>query len=183
MTAVAGQQLHVVYAAGWSVPIPMPRFTDGPHEGEFVGWLNKNKPPMNSRERAWKWRAIKDWRLAAKLAYRAAGIPPDLMLPRVLFQHELRFSTNSGQETPNYEPTIAPIVDALQPETSGLHTNPKTKARVPFVDYGWGVIPRDNFRHIMRGEELPIGPTLGRKNPVKGLVIVHLKPIPPLAPH
>jgi hypothetical protein len=158
----------------------MPVHHEGPDAGQLVGWLSLNKLPVGAKAHARHWRARRAWRLAGKLAYQRARLPRGL--DRVYVEVEFRFARRQRRLNPsNFELTVKPIIDALQPEVTGMRRNPKTKKLVPFVDYGWGVIPEDTQQHVVRGPEMAIGEPLGPKNPIKGMVILHIKPLPPEA--
>lgn len=179
MSAPARRPAPATIAEGWRIEIPMPDHgPDAPARlrGKPVGWLNLNKLTGGVRANQDRWWAKKAWRLAAYLAYQQARLPRGL--PCVYIEVEFRFPDRTHRDPSNYELTVKPIIDALQPEKSGVRYNPAKKRRLPFVDKGWGVIPGDDPRYVVRGPELAIGEPLGRTNPVKGMVILHIKPFP-----
>lgn len=180
MTSPARRPVPAAIAEGWSVPIEMPH-----HDGTVtrskrwkpVGWLSLNNLPDTVTKRIYHNKAKQAWLLAAVAALRRARIPRDL--GRVYVEIEFRFTEDHQQEPSNYELTVKPIIDAFKPERSGIRYNPGKRRREPFVDHGYGLVPDDKQRYVVRGPELPIGPYLGRKNPIKGMVILHIKPLPP----
>ncbi len=167
-------------ADSWRVEIPMPvHGPDAPAalRGEPAGWLSLNNLPVGTKSISRFWRAKKAWRLAARDAYRRHRVPQGL--DRIYLVVEFRFPVRNKNLNPsNYEPTVKPIIDALQPEKTGMRRNPKTKKLAPFVDYGWGVVPDDAQRHVVRGPELLVGEPLGRTSPIKGMVIITITPFP-----
>lgn len=175
MSAPAHRPTPHPLAEGWRVEIPMPVFPDGRQRGEPVGWLNLNKLTGGVRGAQQRWRVKKQWREAAYAAYRAHRLPRGL--DRIYLQVEFRFPDKVRRDPANYELTIKPIIDALQPERCGVRYNPAKKRREPFVDKGWGVVPGDDPRYVVRGPELAIGEPLGRGNPIKGMVILHITPM------
>jgi hypothetical protein len=180
MTEPAGRRAPTVLAEGWRIEIPMPvHGPDAPSRlrGKPVGWLSLNKLAGGVRAAQDRWWVKKAWRLAACLAYQRHRLPRGL--PRIYIEVEFRFSDRTRRDPSNLELTVKPIVDALQPERSGIRYNPAKKRREPFVDKGWGVIPGDDPRYVVRGAEMEIGEPLGRTNPIKGMVILHIKPLPP----
>lgn len=177
MTAVpAFRPAPSLLAEGWRVEIPMPVFPDGKDRGKPVGWLNLNAIGTGARGAIKINKAKKQWRIAAALAYKKHRVPQNLGAIYVLVG--FRFSDRRHRDPSNYELTIKPVIDALQPQKSGIRYNPALKKQAPFVDHGWGVVPGDDPRFVTRGPELQVGDPLGTKNPVKGMVIVHIFPMP-----
>ena len=156
----------------WRVEVPMPVHVDGRLAGKPVGWLNLNDLGVGSRAALARWKAKKAWRVAATDALRRARVPQGLA--RIGLTVEFRFRDRIRRDPGNYELTVKPVVDALQPQVTGMRRNPRTKVLAPFVDHGHGVIPGDDPRYLVRGEELAVGVPLGRKNPVQGMVVLHI---------
>lgn len=160
---------------GWlRVEILMPVFDAGKRAWKPVGWLSMNNLPSTATEKIWWDKAKAAWRRAAYNAYLKAHVPVDC--GRIEVRIEFRFTEERGQEPSNYELTVKPIIDALQP-LKQYRQRTKTGHRL-VIELGVGVIPRDDQRHLVRGPELPKGPPLGKKNRIKGMVIVHIKPLP-----
>jgi len=82
----------------------------------------------------------------------------------------------------NYELTVKRCIDALQPMRSYVRKHSKTKKPELVIELGVGVVEGDDPRYVVRGPEMPVGLPLGTKNPVKGMVILHIYPLPPERP-
>ncbi len=158
----------------------MPLFTEGRNRGKPVGWLNLNDVGGGVRAAIGRDKQKKEWRLAAKLAYQHHRLPRGL--ERIFVTIEFRFPDKLHRDPSNYELTVKPCIDALQPEKSGIRYNPGLRRQAPFVEHGWGVVAGDDPRFVVRGPEMAVGEPLGRRNPIKGMVIVHIKPLPALEP-
>lgn len=176
MTAPAGRRAAAITASEWRVEIEMPVHVDGRDRGKPVGWLTLNKIQGGVWGAIGRWRAAKAWRIAAYDAYKRAKLPRGLRC--VYVEVEFRFPDRTRRDLPNFELTVKPVIDALQPEKSGMRYNPHLKRKAPFVDKGWGVIPGDDRRYLIRGPELPPGEPLGRQNPIKGMIILHITHLP-----
>lgn len=158
---------------GWlRVEIPMPVFESGADQGKPVGWLSLNKLPNTVREQIKQKKIAKLWRQAAYNAYLKHRVPTGL--DRIYVQIEYRFAENHGQEPSNFERTVKPIIDALQPMRR-YHRKTRKGLRL-VIELGAGVIPTDAQRHLVRGHELLVGEPLGKTNRVQGMVILYIKP-------
>lgn len=176
MTRPATQADPTVLGEDWiRVEIPMPVFDDGPRQWQPVGWLNSNNLPDTVRKKIIWDEAKALWRRAAYNAYVRARVPTGV--DRIEVRIEFRFLENHDQEPSNYEFTVKPIIDALQPLKSYPQKKRKGGTRL-VIELGAGVIPRDSQRHLVRGPELPVGAPLGKNSRVKGMVIVHIRPLP-----
>ncbi len=170
-------------AAGvWRVEIVMPCWDTGKHRGEPVGWLSMNNLP-DDRWAKIKWgKAKKLWRLAAFEAIVAARVPRHL--PRIHLDVEIRTPINNIKDPANLELTLKPIIDALGPERIYEQKVMKTvrygrqtvtvPTRRTVAEIGRGVIPGDDPRYLQRSETT-FGRSLGRKNPIKGVVILTIR--------
>lgn len=147
---------------GWTVVIDMPLF------GE---WLNLNT--IHQMHWGRRWSGQRAWRKAAYDALSRKRLPKGL--GRVRVQVELRFTDRRVRDVSNFEPTLKPIIDALQPQKVTTSTDKKGRKRT-VVELGVGLIPGDDKRYLDRPEAI-IGEPLGRKNPVKGQVILHITPL------
>jgi hypothetical protein len=176
MTNPAARRSPVALAEGWTVEIPMP--VD--RKGHPVGWVS-----LNGREH-WreKHRRTQAWRIAARDAYAAHRLRRGL--DHVYIEIVFRFPDRRHRDPSNFEATAKPIIDALQPQKTSIIRDketgkPKLKKGGRFEtreDIGWGVVPGDDPRYITRGPEMPVGEPLGRDHPVKGMVIITIKPFP-----
>lgn len=152
---------------GWRIEVPMP----GCKIGHPVGWLSQNRPATSAREGIRHSKVRKAWRLASFNACQR--VPTGL--GRIHVTVELRFPDKIRRDPPNFEPTIKPVIDALSPMSHYVIQKGKRKGeRVELV--GRGVIPDDNPKFLARGETI-IGEPLGRTNPIKGIVILHILPL------
>jgi hypothetical protein len=167
---------------GWVVSIDMPRFETGKRSGELTGWLDMNKPPDTTRKKIEHTEIRRLWRQAAKVAYARKRLPRRT-LDRVFVLVQFQFRVGDGKhDQPNLEPTLKPIMDALQPERVVVirKKNPRT-GRVELdtqVHLGWGVIPDDGDEHLVRGQQQPKLPPLDRNSPIGGRVVLHIIPFP-----
>jgi hypothetical protein len=161
---------------GWTrVEIPMPVFDSGRRQWQPVGWLSLNKLPKRAQDSIWWDKAKTLWRRAAYNAYLKARVPTGLN--RIEVRVQFRFAEENGQEPSNYEPTIKPIIDALQKQKQ-YRQRTRSGAWRLVVELGVGVIPTDGRKHLRRGPEMPVGDLLGKDNRVPGMVIVYIRPIP-----
>lgn len=150
---------------GWRVEIAMP-FT---RKGLPVGWLTLNRHLHRQVEA----RIAREWRLAAVQAFQVHRVPRDL--GRIYVQEEVRTIIRNDKDPGNWEPTLKPCIDALTPG----RTYASRRARKGWVhEPGWGVIPADDPAH--RVSPRPIfGEPLGRNSRVRGMVVLHIYPLPP----
>jgi hypothetical protein len=159
--------------ATWSVEIPLPIGAD---------WMNLNKPPRHRGEQIRRNALKKNLRRLAFDALADAHVQQEL--GRVRVQVELRFVDRRTRDVSNFEPTIKPIIDALQP-TRKYRREVTTKiggrtVKVPEIvtEWGWGVIAGDDRRYLDRPEPI-IGEPIGRGTGRKGVVILHITPLVP----
>jgi hypothetical protein len=157
----------------WSVEIPLPIGAD---------WLSLNRPPRH------KYDEIKHNALKANLrrltfeALRDANVQQEL--GRIRVQVELRFATQRTRDVSNFEPTLKPMIDALQPTRRYKRVKKKKigKRTVPVeevvTELGWGVIAGDDQRYLERPEPV-IGELIGRGTGRKGIVIFHITALVP----
>lgn len=178
MTAPADRSAATALAEddGWiRVEVPMPVFEDGARQWQPVGWLSLNNLPKRARDRI-RWDQAKAlWRRAAYNALRKARVPTGLN--RIEVRVQFRFAEESGQEPPNYEPTVKPIIDALQKQKQYPQRTRRDGTRL-VIELGVGVVPTDGRQHVTRGPEMPVGEPLGKHSRVQGMVIVYIRPIP-----
>lgn len=92
----------------------------------------------------------KEWRVAAYVYARAAGLPRGL--DRVRITAVLHFATRRGRDEANYHATLKPIVDGLGPDRSRI-----TKAGKKVFAPGWGLITDDTPDHL-DGPHITIAP-------------------------
>lgn len=149
-------------------------------KGRPVGWLSLNNRGHWSRRH----RVTKAWRTAACEAYKRHRLPRGL--DHVYVEVEYRFPDRLTRDPSNFEGTAKPVIDALQPyKTTVVRDKDTGKPKVKNgkietkEEPGWGVVAGDDPRYVTRGPEMPVGEPLGRANPVKGLVIITVKPLPP----
>jgi hypothetical protein len=114
---------------------------------------------------------------AAAAAYERAALPKGL--GRIYVEVVFRFPDLIRRDPDNYSATVKPTIDALQPRKVRHVQNKKTGKLEIRVDAGWGVIPADDPRYVVRGPEQPVGEPLGRDNPCKGVITVRIVPLPP----
>lgn len=147
---------------GWTVVIDKPF---------GVEWLNLNTVHK------WHWRRRWDsqraWRKAAHGALSRKRLPKGL--GRIRVEVELRFPDRITRDASNYQPTIKPIIDALQPQKV-TWSEKKNGKKEPVVHLGVGLIPGDDKRYIDQPEPT-IGEPLGRNNHLKGQVILRITPL------
>lgn len=161
---------------GWiRVEIPMPVFDSGSRQWQPVGWLSLNNLPERARDRIWWDKAKALWRRAAYNAYLKARVPTGLN--RIEVRVQFRFAEEHGQEPPNYEPTVKPIIDALQKQKQ-YRRRTRSGAWRLVVEMGVGVVPTDGRQHLRRGAELPVGEPLGKDHRIQGMVIVYIRRLP-----
>lgn len=165
---------------GWVVAIDMPRFEDGERAGELVGWLQMNKPPTSTRQKIQHTEIRRLWRQAAKAAYGRQKVRRNL--GRVYVLVEFQFADNIKRDQPNFEPTVKPIIDALQPQrVVPIKKKNKRTGRIELstqVHLGWGVVPDDADEWVVRGPQQPKLPPLGRDSHIGGRVVLHIIPFP-----
>lgn len=166
---------------GWVAPVCMPRFEKrGPKYGQLVGWLTTNNIATTARGRMEQSEIRRLWRQAAFLAYARFGVPKNL--GRIFIQFEFQFAVgDSRYDQPNMEMTVKPITDALTPDRKVVVKKKKRGGGFTLDTQhhiGWGVVPDDSDRWVIRGQQLPKLPLLGRGDPVGGRVIVHVIPFP-----
>ncbi len=169
---------------GWTVAVDMPRFEDGKKVGQLTGWLDSNNPPTTTRQRIEHGEIRRLWRQAAKVAYARARLPRNL--DRIFLLVQFQFADARPRDQANFEPTLKPVIDALQRERIVVvrKTNPKT-GRVTLdtqTHLGWGVIPNDGDEHLVRGQQQPKLPPLGKHSTVGGRVVLHIIPFPRTTP-
>lgn len=152
---------------GWRVEVTMPVFG----VGVPVGWQSLNKLPTTVRDKI-RWDAARrEWRQAAYAAIITAQVPRNL--GRISATIELRFPDRTVRDPANFEPTIKPVIDAFGPQR--VRRSPQKKKDFGIVvELGRGVIPGDDPRYLTRPNPI-IGPPLGRQNPIKGVIIVHVQ--------
>jgi hypothetical protein len=157
----------------WSVEIPLPIGAD---------WLSLNRPSRHKYEDIKRNALKKNLRRLAFDALAAARIPQELGRIQVLV--ELRFVDRRVRDVSNFEPTIKPIIDALQPTRRYMR---KTKKRVGnrqveveelVTEWGWGLIEGDDKRYLDRPEAI-IGEPIGRGTGRKGVVVLHITALQP----
>jgi hypothetical protein len=177
MTVPARRPAPAPVAEGWRVPIDMPVHDSGRNRGKPVGWLSLNNVAGGAAGAIARWRASKAWRAAAYNALTKAMVP--VGLGRVYIEVELRFPDRLHRDPANFEPTVKPCIDSLQSMRRYVRKHPKTGRDELVIELGRGVVPGDDPRYVVRGPELPVGEPLGRANPIKGMVILHIRPLPP----
>lgn len=141
-----------------------------------VGWLSLNDRPGGRGAAIAAWRAKTAWRTAAYNALLRRRLPTGLA--RIYVQVEFRFPDRLHRDPSNFEPTVKPIIDALQ-TTRQYHRKKRGGGLELVVEPGIGMVLGDDPRYLVRGPELPVGEPLGRANPIKGVVILHIVPLPP----
>ncbi len=165
----------------------MPEFSEGRFVGWPVGWQSLNKLPRGVWTRKNKngspaatlgqveWDlARKEWRTAAYSALIVAKVPRHL--GRVELSIELRFPDMKERDPGNFEPTVKPCIDACGPQRRYV-SKAKKKDFGVVVELGRGIIPTDAPRCLVR-PNATIGEPLGRNNPIKGMVIMTIRPLP-----
>lgn len=165
---------------GWVVSIDMPVFETGKRAGQRVGWLDMNHPATTTAARIVHSEIRRLWRQAAKVAYTKQRLPRGAGRIYVLVQFQ--FNDNTKRDQPNFELTVKPIIDALQPERIVVvKKKNKRTGRIELstqVHLGRGVIPDDSDEWLVRGPQQPKLPPLGRNNPIRGRVVLHIIPFP-----
>lgn len=187
MSAPASRPEPATPSTGWRVEVVMPTFSEGRFAGWPVGWQSLNRLPTGVRCRKRKdggpasplgkieWDAARrEWRQAAYAAVIAAGVPRHL--GRIEVTVELRFPDASERDPGNFEPTIKPCIDALGPQRV-YRSAAKKKDYGLVVELGRGIIETDAPRCLVRPNAV-IGEPLGRANPIKGMVILHVRQLP-----
>lgn len=177
MSTTASQPTPALPTADWRVEIPMPVLSAGRKAGQSAGWLSLNRLPTSVAAKIVWDQAKKDWRLASFMALVVANVPRNL--DRIEVTVELRFPDRKIRDTGNYEPTLKPIIDALGPQRVYRSANVK-KDHGLVVEIGRGIIPSDDPRHLIRPHAF-IGEPLGRSNPIKGVVVLHIRNLTPEA--
>lgn len=123
--------------ATWSVEIPLPIGAD---------WLSLNRAPANVGQKIKADRLRKTLRRLAFDALSEARVQQEL--GRVRVQVELRFTDRRTRDASNFEPTIKPIIDALQPTRRYKRVSKKRVGgrlvEVPetVTEWGWAEIGR-----------------------------------------
>jgi hypothetical protein len=165
---VAVQPAEGASAAGWTIEIQMPV-----RAGRPVGWLTLN----NIKKMPWRRRyAIEQaWRKAAYDAFVQAGLPAGL--GRIQLTIQFRFADLVQRDRDNQELTIKHLIDALKPLKKKVKTDKRGRSKVS-VEWGVGAVADDSPRYIQRTADLPHGTPLGRKNPVRGIVVFHIVQLP-----
>lgn len=162
------------------VEIPMPLHFEGELAGKPVGWLALNKKPKAVKASI-RWdRAVSLWRIGARDAYRSCKVPK---MSRVFVTFEVRYAAGTKQrhDPGGLEPTIKPIIDALQPQKVVMHEKTvrrgkqRVRTLVPVIHYGWGVIPNDNAKYVVRGGEVH-GEDLPRDSKLGGMIVIYIFP-------
>lgn len=161
----------------WRVVVDMPVYESGRRAGEPVGWLTLNNIRGGAGGRIADAKVGGMWRRAAYIALNTAKVPRGLGYIEVTL--EFVFTDRGTRDVAdNFQRTAKPVVDALGPtrhywtETRPTRTNPGGKKLV--VELGRGVVPNDGPDHVVRPEPI-IGPPLGRKGPVRGRIIMHIR--------
>lgn len=170
---------------GWVVQIPMPRwgYRDSvPSKlfGKPVGWLTTNNMAGTRAGKIRQGKIAAKWRKAAAVAYEEHHVPQDLGRIQVTFQYA---QTKAGRlsDSPNLELTVKRIIDALQPASTCLVAKKirgsRTGATVNVEQEipGWGVVPNDTDRWVVRGSQQEWLPRL--PNTAGGIVVVTIIPL------
>ncbi len=171
MSAPASRPESADTAKVWRVEVVMPVHTEGRNRGKPVGWQSLNNLPANVQQKIDWDRARREWRIAAYIATVAAAVPRHL--GRIEVTVEFRFPTRGDRDPGNLEPTVKPCIDALGPQRV-YRSKAKKKDFGLVVELGRGVIETDSPRHLARPDPI-IGEPLGTKNPIKGMVILHVR--------
>lgn len=157
----------------WHVEIPLPVGAD---------WMSLNKPARHKGEQIKRNQLKKNLRKIAFDALTEARVQQELGRVRVLV--ELRFVDRRTRDVSNFEPTVKPIIDALQPTRRYTRMNKKKIGNriveVPerVTEWGRGVVEGDDRRYLDRPEPV-IGEPIGRGTGRKGVVILHITPLVP----
>lgn len=157
----------------WTVEIPLPIGAD---------WISLNRAPAHLGEKISRDRLKKNLRRLAFEALADAHVQQEL--GRVRVQVELRFTDRRTRDASNFEPTVKPIIDALQPTRKYRRETKKRvggrTVTVPEIvtEWGWGVVEGDDRRYLERPEPI-IGEPIGRKTGRKGVVVLHITPLVP----
>lgn len=160
-------------AGTWRVEVPLP-----------IGakWISLNRPPVHRFEQMRHNALRRNLRRLAADAIRDAGVPEGL--GRVRVQVELRFIDRRIRDAANFEPTIKPIIDALQPtrryeRTTSTRFGRRIVRGVETVtEHGAGVVPGDDRRYLERPEPT-IGEPIGRGTGRAGIVVLHITALNP----
>ncbi len=168
--------VHVRAGTTWTVEVPLPIGAE---------WISLNRPPRHKYEQIKANDLKKTLRRLACEAIQAAGVPPGL--GRIRVQVELRFVDRRVRDAANFEPTIKPIIDAVQPASSYQRTS-KTRIgtrTVPVTEtvnlVGAGLVAGDDRRYLERPEPT-IGEPIGRGTGRNGIVVLHITALNP-PPH
>jgi hypothetical protein len=157
----------------WRVEIPLPVGAD---------WISLNKPSRHKYDDMKRNALRQNLRRLTFEALRDAGVQQEL--GRIRVQVELRFVDRRIRDVSNFEPTLKPMIDALQPTRRYTRTTKKkignrtVLAKEQVVEWGWGVIAGDDRRYLERPEPV-IGEPLGRGTGRKGIVIFHITALVP----
>jgi hypothetical protein len=158
----------------WTVEVPLPIGAD---------WLSLNKMPRHKGDHIRRNALIKNLRRIAFDQIRAARVPQKL--GRIRVQVELRFVDRRVRDASNFEPTIKPIIDAVQPTRQYDRTvrkrigNRLEKVTEKVTEWGAGLVDGDDRRYLERPEPTigePIGAGTGRK----GTVVLHITALQPV---
>lgn len=179
MTGAAHLQAPPPGVTGWVVSIDMPRFEKGKHRGELVGWLSANTTASTKWGRIEQTEIRRLWRQAAWKQYERLRLPKNL--GRIFVLVQFQFVDHTKRDSPNYELTVKPCIDALQPDRVDVRKKKNRAGGYTLTTVhhlGWGVVPDDNDEWVVRGPQQPKLEPLGRGNPVGGRVVLHIFPFP-----
>jgi hypothetical protein len=158
----------------WTVEIPLPVGAD---------WMSLNRPARHTGEQVKRNALKKNLRRLTFEALRDARIPQELGRVRVLV--ELRFVDRRVRDVSNFEPTLKPMIDALQPTRRYVRTTKKklggqtVTGEEQVTEWGWGVVEGDDRRYLERPEPI-IGEPIGRGTGRKGVVVFHITALEPV---
>lgn len=157
----------------WRVEVPLPIGAD---------WISLNKPPRHLGEKVKRDQLKKNLRRLACDAIRAAGVPEGL--GRIRVQVELCFVDARIRDASNFEPTVKPIIDAVQPtrhykrNVTKRSGNRKVPVEEKVTEWGAGLVQGDDRRYLERPEPI-IGEPIGRGTGRKGIVVLHITALQP----
>lgn len=157
----------------WRVEIPLPIGAD---------WISLNRPSQHKYDEIKRKALCKNLRRLTFEALSAANVQQEL--GRVRVQVELRFVDRRTRDVSNFEPTLKPMIDALQPTRRYKRVTKKKigNRTVPVeelvTEWGWGVVAGDDQRYLERPEPI-IGEPIGRGTGRKGIVIFHITALMP----